>query len=447
VNHSNLFALLALAIVGGLGYKVYTEYVQKTPKTLVDVDAFNKLEIGMGKPAAEALLGPPQRTTRGRVVAIDVRYSPDIHFAIDERNTAAEELDIYEGQNNERILILYSKDGKAIAAEYALGHSAVLYKGQDVAESKTPTDLTPRVEQNEQEAADVAQFYRRLQQKQQAAAPKPPPAPAQPQQSPAAIRPETCPEVAKAPAEPPVYRPEDAPKFRLTLPSGAVLSNMMMDVPANWQDSNLPASTQVHVIPYPSGAVHGVFAVKDGRCHGASASLYPGGGLCTLAYYQKGQLVGQLRLWAPDHTRLLYAEYANGQRHGPLCFFAGDVPCLLQEWQHGKLEAEYFVQNTGLIGAPIPKSELSAESNDGRQFAAQQQQLQDLLAEVEGNERTLKQNIAKWYREECERSRRQQAASQTSAKRDAIIARTGARNAAKAAAWQAQLQRALRTWP
>ena len=271
--------------------------------------------------------------------------------------------------------------------------------------------------------------------KQQAAAQTPAPPASQPATlpTPSSDRPrlpgqdrrETSPPSVKAPAEGAAYRPADAPKFTLTLPSGVVLSHTMMDVPENWQVSNLPHSAQVYVMPYPSGATHGIFATKEGRCHGASASLYPGGSLCTLAYYNKGQLTGPVRLWSADRTRLLYAEYVNGQRHGPLCFFAGDVPCLAQEWKYGKLAAEYFVQDADLEGAPIPKSELSPGSEDGRQFLARQQRLHDLLAEIEQNEKTIKQNIANWYRKECERQRRKRAASQTAAKRDAILAQDG----------------------
>ena len=97
--------------------------------------------------------------------------------------------------------------------------------------------------------------------------------------------------------------------------------------------------------------------------------------------------------------------------------------------------------------APVPKSELSPGSEDGRQFLARQQRLHDLLAEIEQNEKTIKQNIANWYRKECERQRRERAASQTAAKRDAILSRTESRNAAKTAAWESQLQHALITWP
>ena len=260
-------------------------------------------------------------------------------------------------------------------------------------------------------------------------------------------RPETSPPIAKTHPEAFAHRPADAPRFTLALPSGVVLNDTMMNVPENWQASNLPHSAQVYVMPYPNGATHGIFATKDGRCHGASASLYPGGALCTLAYYNKGQLSGPVRLWAADRTRLLYAEYVNGQRHGPVCFFTGDVPCLLQEWKYGKLLEEYFVQDDDLAAAPVPKSELNPGSEDGRQFLARQQQLHDLLAEIEQNEKTIKQNIANWYRKECERQRRDRASSQTAAKRDAILARTEGRNAAKTAAWESQLQHALITWP
>ena len=168
-------------------------------------------------------------------------------------------------------------------------------------------------------------------------------------------RPETCPPIAKTPTAGSAPRPADAPKFTLPLPSGVVLSDTMMNVPDNWQASNLPHSAQVYVMPYPNGAAHGIFATKDGRCHGASASLYPGGALCTLAYYNKGQLSGPVRLWAADRTRLLYAEYVNGQRHGPVCFFTGDVPCLLQEWKYGKLLGEYFVQDADLDSRACPE--------------------------------------------------------------------------------------------
>lgn len=276
---------------------------------------------------------------------------------------------------------------------------------------------------------------------------KAPPPSARPRQLSAERRPAAGQPDRPASAKSPGRRPADDKKFRVALPSGAAMDHTMMNVPANWQASNLPRSAQVYILPYPSGATHGIFALKDGRCHGASASLHPGGALCTLAYYNKGQLSGPLRLWAADRVRLLYAEYANGQRHGLLCFFTDDAPCLLQQWKYGKLAEEYFVRPAGLESTAVPKSEISANSDDGRRLEAGQQRLDDLLAEIETNERNLKQYVAGWYRKESERIKRERAASQTAAKRDAILSRTEARNASKASAWEAQLQHALRTWP
>jgi hypothetical protein len=142
---------------------------------------------------------------------------------------------------------------------------------------------------------------------------------------------------------------------------------------------------------------------------------------------------------------LLYAEYANGQRHGPLCFFVDNAPCLVQQWKYGKVQEEYLVQQDGDDAAAVPQSDFSQASDDGRRFASHRQQLDDLLEEVETNERTIKQNIAKWYRKESERIKRERAASQTAAKRDAITARIECRNANKRAAWEWQLQQALRS--
>ena len=144
-------------------------------------------------------------------------------------------------------------------------------------------------------------------------------------------------------------------------------------------------------------------------------------------------------LWAIN-ARIVQPKCRYQPAHS-LCFFAGDVPCLAQEWKYGKLAGEYFVKDADI--EPIPKSELSPESDDGRQFLERQQRLDDLLAEIEQNERTIKQNIANWYRKESERQRRERAISQSAAKREAILSRTEGRNAAKAAAWELQLQHAL----
>jgi hypothetical protein len=300
----------------------------------------------------------------------------------------------------------------------------------------------------------LSQAHPSSQQKQQTPgkAPPPPaptkasPTPASGQSSQLAVgkRVDNCPPGGQAAPGGPELRPGDAPKFQLTLPSGLILNDAVMDVPPNWQESNLPHSAQVFVMPYPNGSPHGIFAVKDGRCHGASASLHPDGSLCTLAYYKKGQLAGPLRLWEPDHRRLLYAEYVNGQRSGPLCLFIDNRPCLVQQWKYDKLAEEYFVKTEGAESLLIPQADLSANDEDARRFAAAQNRLNDLLAEVENNERTIKQSIAKSCRKESERVKRERAAVQTAAKREAMLARTEARNAAKAAAWESYLQHALR---
>lgn len=454
MKSSDLVALAILVMLGGVAYKVYTDYSRKPPPNArVNEDVFGKLGIGADKAAVEALLGAPHQVAHGRIVPAEAQYDPNIHAAIDSQSDAPDELNIYEGQNNERILVLFSKEGKAVAAEYAIGQSPVLYKGSAPAESKTGPRLAPRVFRDEKEAAAIAQFRQRLQAKTQAtqqastaSATQPSVAPTPTTAGPPANHHEPSPPGGRSPADGSPYRPADAPKFTITLPSGAVLSHTMMDVPENWQANNLPHSAQVQVTPYPGGATHGIFATKDGRCHGASAFLYPSGSLSTLASYSKGQLNGPVRHWSQDRTKLLYAEYLNGQRHGPLCFFTADVPCLVQEWRYGKLATEYFVRDAELDGMPIPAAELSPGSGDGRQFQLRQQQLNDLLADIEQNEKEVKQKIAEGYRKEYERQRRERAISQSAAKREAILSRTEGRNANKAAAWESQLQHALRRW-
>lgn len=248
------------------------------------------------------------------------------------------------------------------------------------------------------------------------------------------------------PPQPDMPRPDGVagvPKFRIVLPPAIVLSDSIMDVPSDWQSSNLPHTSQVYIWPYPDGATHGIFATSDGRCHGASAALYPNGELCTLAYYRQGQLHGTLRLWAADRERLLYAEYANGQRHGPLCLFDHDYPCFVQKWKYGKVEEEYLVEQNGDEAMTIRRSEIEPESDAGRQLDKCRQKLDDTLGEIETNERNIKQNIANWYRKESERIKRERAASQSAAKREAITSRIESRNAVKRGNWEWQLQRAL----
>ena len=133
----------------------------------------------------------------------------------------------------------------------------------------------------------------------------------------------------------------------VTLPSGAELTEAMLEVSPNWLERLFPGVSDnfaeraaaargslVCVAKYPNGSLQGQFTLSEERkLDGASATFYENHQLHSLALYSKGNLHGYLKVWNKKGDRVLYAEYKYGKKDGLVCLFRDGVPWLIEEWK------------------------------------------------------------------------------------------------------------------
>jgi hypothetical protein len=220
---------------------------------------------------------------------------------------------------------------------------------------------------------------------------------------------------------------------QITLPSHAILTQSMLNVPENWKKIFFPSRTNVLFGYYPDNSVHGVFSLdKANKLNGVAAMLYDNGALQTLAVaYKKGDLDGCLKQWDEDGKRVFYAEYRNGKKQGILCLFQGGMPWLIQEWEKAKAENEYLVKWAQHSQSILPTSTLTGSDSEELSRARQQ------LAMVEKTEIQFKNTLKKWRNAELDRIRWQNFAAGAKDRRAAQSGRISDHNAQKAAANEA----------
>ena len=254
MKSSDLVALLILVIVGGVAYKVYTEFGRKMPpdSPQVNEDAYGRLEMSMGEKDVEVLLGLPHQVAHGRVVAAEARYAPDIHRGHRPTEGFARRAEHLRGpkQRADPGPVLERRQGRGGGVRDRSVARPVQGASPHGVENGVPLGAASLPERaggggdRPVSATAATQTAGRGTNAKRAGVPTG-------RLSDAVIRstavartepPGNFPPSAKASAEGAAYRPADAPKFTLALPSGAVLSNTMMDVPENWQASNLPHS-------------------------------------------------------------------------------------------------------------------------------------------------------------------------------------------------------------
>lgn len=232
----------------------------------------------------------------------------------------------------------------------------------------------------------------------------------------------------------------------ITLPTGKVLTETMLDLPHSWQQKLFSQGAVPYVANYPNDDVQGVFNLENGKLDGAAAVFYESGRLRTLVFYKDGRRNGVLKQWRDigDQAffdRLLYAEYLNGKKHGLVCLFRVGLPWLIQEWDKDMPQREYLVKH--IAGAPttIPEGEMSPDQIV--EHRAAKKQLAAMEEEMTENEARVKRQLSEWSRKEVERARSERARELSSKRTAAISARVADRNAQSAAKFEAIWRLAL----
>lgn len=191
------------------------------------------------------------------------------------------------------------------------------------------------------------------------------------------------------------------PRISITLPSGAKLTEAMLEVPRKWEKKLFPDEATVYIATYPNDEIQGVFTLDNAKLDGAAIALFESGYFQTLAFYRRANLNGPMKQWNENGECLLYADYKYGRKHGLLCLFQAGSPWLIQEWDKGNVQNEYLVKFSELM----PKAQMNAEESEEYRKAITELAL--LEAMLKENETELKRNLAKWYRKEHERIKRE----------------------------------------
>ncbi len=239
------------------------------------------------------------------------------------------------------------------------------------------------------------------------------------------------------------------PRFSITLPSGAALTEAMTETPEKWLDMNFPIDqiqkgAPVYIATYPNGELQGVYWYKDGKLHGPAAGIHESGGRCIMANYHMSQRDGRLLHWEENGLRCLYAQYTRGKKDGLLCLFRNDTPWLIQEWDKDQLAGEYLVKASGSGFEAVAGGEL--KEDDAKDFVAAKGAVAEVEIKMNDGEAKLKKLLREWYREEDFRLRRRRASIAGVQKRGSMLGRAAQQDAARAAAaaamWRTSLGRA-----
>jgi hypothetical protein len=94
--------------------------------------------------------------------------------------------------------------------------------------------------------------------------------------------------------------------------------------------------------------------------------------------------------------RLLYAEYATGNKNGLLCLFREQLPWFVQEWQEGVFKEEYLVMYVDKAPKALPSAKF-AEA-DVADCDSAREQLGAVERRLGRDEDELKRNVASWSR-------------------------------------------------
>ena len=207
------------------------------------------------------------------------------------------------------------------------------------------------------------------------------------------------------------------PGVHITLPSGAELTEAMLEVPRKQQLMKLfPDNALVHVAKYPNDSLQGLFTLNDkqarGKLDGAGATFHESGHFHTLAFYSKGNLHGSLKVWDEEGNRVLYAEYKNGKKNGLVCLFQDGEPCLIEEWTW---QDQKNPKNKYLAKGTQGGSLLLSKDEDGEMSKAIQQ-LVDLETTMQQNDRKLKKELLEWFHNEDKREKQRRVAEQAPTK-------------------------------
>jgi hypothetical protein len=149
MNTGKLFGVLVLLVAVVAGYELLMAPVPRQPPNRRVCDAtFDALTPGMTAKQVEALLGVPHTIGRGEVVRLQEADTTKIEYEIQtvSLTSGGDVLNIYEGQDHERIRVLLANvERRVLAVEYCVDELPVLYKGALSIKDKRVSPLsTPR---------------------------------------------------------------------------------------------------------------------------------------------------------------------------------------------------------------------------------------------------------------------------------------------------------------
>lgn len=447
-----IIAALLLLFAGGLAIHWFTKKEpEPVPNDRVSVESFRQLQSEMdqfrGKlteAQVERILDLPHRTTKGQIVKVERPDSPDASFELEEAPGAegGNLLNLYLGPRKQSISVLLSPDNRiVVAAEYRVRDTSVKYVGPLRANriralpSITPR-IVPDIERRELEAESIligeSKEYLNRPIATASEAPKPPPLPSEtPQASPAppsppanaAVTPSAAPSPDALKPPPAVPSPVPAPTsaapiasnrapanyvpgkpvpFKISLPSGKTLTDVILAVGVTSPSKGVsaPGAAKSYQDSHPNGNARCQCSVSKGKLNGMATIFYEDGSVESTASYVDGALNDVLCVWDENRDRLLYAKYTKNKKDGLYCLFQRQLPWLVQEWSKGALQHEYLVKYVGDKSDLLDTAKLQEGTDDETAYGQARQQLDDLQKRLLRDENDLKQRVREDFRKE-----------------------------------------------
>ena len=207
------------------------------------------------------------------------------------------------------------------------------------------------------------------------------------------------------------------PAFRITLPSGDLLTSDLMTVDRfrlqNWiATASNRGAVNLH---RPDGSLCAICDNKKGVLDGATITVHPSNSLATYGTYADGLRHGFVKTWSAEGKVEYWCQYVKGKKHGFCCSFKDADLQLVLQYDHGKNTGVHLISGTAIRKSFDDETAAAADEAAGPG-------LED-LRETENQLLKNEQKVKKQVKDEDQKLRHQRANSLNVEKRNGITSR------------------------
>ncbi len=235
------------------------------------------------------------------------------------------------------------------------------------------------------------------------------------------------------PLDPPTGRNRPS-GFNVELPTGRVFSLAIFETELTTVRLNANNTEGVVVIKHPNGAMYAAASQQKGVLNGVTLAQYENRQPMVYAQYADGKRHGNLKTWDEAGRPVLFAQYLKGRRNGFSCMFADGELAMLVQYKYDKPEWIQLMADRKVL-----------EGFSSQEEAEKHPEARELLARLEELEARIKKNEVAFRKQVSahEQERRKALARKLGPeKRRRIQQRSAARAAASAAFLREMYRRA-----